>query len=295
MRLIQLATLLSFFCACKAQPKLPPLTANKDENTLLWEVSGKDLSKPSYLFGTFHLMCKDDIHFSDQLKTALTNTDTVYMEMDMDDPATMLGAVFLMNMKEGKKLKDLYTEAEYEKITTFFKDTLHIPITMFQSTKPFFLMAMLYPSMMPCKKISGVEEELGKLAKASKKEINGLETMAFQASVFDSIPYEEQAKELLKSIDSMRQNRVYFDTMMTVYKSQQLGAIEALFSKSEFGMTEHQDVLLDNRNKDWVRKLKKIMSNESVFVAVGAGHLVGKLGLIELLRKEGYTLRPIKN
>ena len=149
--------------------------------------------------------------------------------------------------------------------------------------------------MMPCKTVSGIEEELMKMAKQQKKEIKGLETIEFQSAVFDSIPYEEQAKELLKSIDSMSTYQKYFDTMMTVYKTQQLTEIEKLFKDTEFGMEDHQDLLLNDRNKNWVNQLKIIMKDETVFVAVGAGHLVGKEGLINLLREEGYTLKPILN
>ncbi len=134
-----------------------------------------------------------------------------------------------------------------------------------------------------------------KLAKQQKKEIKGLETLEFQSAVFDSIPYEEQAKELLKSIDSISSYQKYFDTMITVYKTQRLMEIERLFKDTEFGMESHQDLLLNDRNKNWVGQLKNIMKNESVFVAVGAGHLVGKKGLIGLLRKEGYTLKPLMN
>ena len=95
-----------------------------------------------------------------------------------------------------------------------------MPLALLQRTKPFFLAAMLYPKMMPCKSVSGVEEELMKLAKQQKKEIKGLETLEFQSAVFDSIPYEEQAKELLKSIDSMATYKEYFDKMINVYKAQ---------------------------------------------------------------------------
>ena len=284
-----------FFYGCNAQAKQPSLTINKDDNTLLWEVSGKGLKKPSYLFGTFHLMCRNDIQFSEQLKTAVANANLLYLEMDMDDPSLLLGGLMMMNMKGGKKLEDLYSSADYEKVTSFFKDTLHIPIGMFQHTKPFFLAAMLYPKLMPCKTVSGVEEELMKLAKQEKKEIKGLETMEFQAAVFDSIPYEDQAKELLKSIDSITTYQKYFDTMINVYKSQRLAEIETLFKDSEFGMEDHQDILLNDRNKNWVNQLKTIMTKENVFVAVGAAHLVGKEGLISLLRKEGYTLKPLAN
>ena len=289
------STFLLFLFSCKAQPAQVSLKANNDNNSLLWEVSGNGLKKNSYLFGTFHLLCKSDINFSSQLKAATGNADKIYMELDMDDPSVLMGGLLMMNMKEGKKLKDLYTEAEYNKLSNYFKDSLHVPVSFLQNTKPYFLVAMLYPKMMPCKTVSGVEEELMKLAKTQQKEIKGLETMEFQAAVFDSIPYSEQAKELLKSIDSMTVYKKYFDTMVNVYKSQQLEKIEKLFSQSEFGMEEHQDILLDDRNKNWVGQLKTIMQKESVFVAVGAGHLVGNKGLIALLKKEGYTVRPLLN
>lgn len=295
MKIIFLVIFLLLFSFCPAQQKQQDLIKNTDENTLLWEISGKGLKKKSYLFGTFHLMCKEDIHFSEQLKTAVQNTSKVYMEMDMDDPSILLSGLMMMKMKGGKKLSGLLTAAEYEKVNNFFKDSLEMPIGFMETIKPYFLIAMLYPKMMPCSKASGIEEELVKISKEQKKEIKGLETMAFQSAVFDSIPYEKQAKELLKSIDSIETYKLYFDSMMRVYKSQQLDKIETLFNDEEFGMDEYQDVLLDNRNKNWVQQLKTIMKSESVFVAVGAGHLPGKNGLIALLRKEGYKVKPLLN
>lgn len=278
--------------SCKAQPVLK---TNADDNTLLWQISGNGLKAPSYLFGTFHLICKSDIPIGSQVKEAVAAASLMYMELDMDDPATMFGGLMLMGMRGDTTLKDLYSEDEYKKVTAFFKDTLRMPITLLGGTKPFFLSAMLYPKMLACKTASGVEEELMKLAKANKKEIKGLETMAMQAAVFDSIPYGVQAKELLKSIDSLNTYRKYFDTMVQVYKSQQLNKIEKLFSQSEFGMSDNQDILLDRRNRNWVTQLKTILPQQSVFIAVGAGHLVGEMGLIKLLRKEGYILTPLEN
>lgn len=284
-----------FFVGCKSQDNKAGIKAKSDNNTLLWQVSGNGLTKPSYIFGTFHLLCKDDIHFSEQLKNAVQSANEIYMELDMDDPSTMMSGMLFMNMKDGKKLKDLYTAAEYKKIESYFTDTLHTPLSLLQGIKPYFLVAMLYPKMMPCKTASGVEEELLKLAKEDKKEIKGLETMQFQASVFDSIPYDWQAKELLKNIDSFSIYKKEFDTMMNDYKNQRLAAMEKSLSKSEFGSDKFNDLLLTNRNKNWVVQLKNIMKKENVFVAVGAGHLVGDKGLINLLRKEGYTVEPLLN
>ncbi len=294
--------LISFVClvacliqVCYAQQNNSLPKKLNNNNTLLWQVSGKDLKKPSYLFGTFHLLCKDDINFSVQLKSAIQYADEIYMELDMDDLSTLMSGLLYMNMKDGKTLKDFYTPDEYKKIEIFFNDTLHMPFAMFQKAKPYFLVALLYPKMMKCKTFSGIEEGLVKLAKENKKEIFGLETMEFQAGVFDSIPYEWQAKELMKNIDSLDKYKNEFDTLMLAYKNQQLDVMEKLITKSEFGMDEFEDVLLNRRNTNWVKKLEAVMKSKSAFVAVGAGHLVGEKGLISLLRKAGYAVEPLIN
>ncbi len=286
--------LCSCFAACKAQSE-HTLEIQKNNNTLLWQVSGNGLTRPSFLFGTFHLLCKEDIHFSDQLLQAIKSSNEIYMELDMDDPSTLLSGVLFMNMKDGKRLEDLYSTEEYQRVQKYFNDTLHTPMMLFQKAKPYFLVALLYPRMMNCSSPAGVEEELLKVAKENKKEIQGLESMQFQASVFDSIPYEWQAKELLKNIDSFSVYKKEFDDMVDLYKEQNLDAMQNMLLKSEFGSDKYEDLLLKNRNRNWVSQLKKIMKQESVFVAVGAGHLTGDDGLINLMRKEGYKVEPLLN
>jgi hypothetical protein len=295
MKLIYFLGLMLGVGTTQAQTGGNRLKPNADDNSLLWEISGNGLATPSYLFGTFHLLCKDDIHFSEQLKQAVSNSREVYLELDMDDPATLMGGLMLMNMKDGKKLKDLLKEEDYERVAAFFKDSLKTPIGLFQRMKPEFLVGLLYPKMMPCNSSSSIEESIMQLAKAGNKEIKGLETMAFQASVFDSIPYEKQAEELLHTIDSMEQSKVAFGLMLNAYKEQRLDKIESIINDPVYGETENQDVLLDNRNKNWVVQLKEIMKKGPVFTAVGAGHLVGKKGLIALLKAEGYSVRPLLN
>ena len=284
----------SCFVACKAQPS-EHFEVQKNNNSLLWQISGNGLRQPSFLFGTFHLLCKDDINFSKQLFEAVKASNEIYMELDMDDPSTLLGGMLFMNMKGGKKLEDLYTKEEYERIQKYFNETLHTPMMMFQKAKPYFLVALLYPRMMNCQSPAGVEEELLKIAKDNNKEIKGLETIQFQASVFDTIPYEWQAKELLKNIDSFSVYKNEFDEMVDLYKRQDLDSMQNMLLKSEFGSEKFDDLLLNNRNKNWVSQLDTIMKKESVFVAVGAGHLTGNEGVISLLQKKGYKVEPLLN
>ena len=281
--------------SCKAQqPDSLKLPHNKDNNTLLWEISGKELKKPSYLFGTFHLLCKDDIHITQNLQQAVKNAEEVYFEMDLDDPTNTLGAMFFMNMKD-KSLKDLYTPAEYDKVAAFFKDSLKMNISFFGKMKPMMLEALLYPRMMPCKTPSGVEMELMSYAKKQKKEIKGFETIEFQSSVFDSIPYALQAKALLKDIDSAASAKLYFSKMMNMYISQNTDALEKIMADTSFSEGENDDLLLKNRNQNWVKQLDTILKQKNIFMAVGAAHLLGNNGLIVLLRKEGYTVTPLNN
>jgi uncharacterized protein YbaP (TraB family) len=293
-QLITYVFLMTLFLGCKAQSQ-NQYKIQKDDNSLLWKISGNELSKPSFLFGTFHLLCRDDIHFSDQLKKAISNCDEIYMELDMDDPSTMFSAMMYMNMRDDTTLSDLYSPNDYDRLKNYFSDTLKMPLALLQKTKPYFLVALLYPRMMDCTSPAGVEEELLTLAKTDKKEVQGLETMQFQASVFDSIPYQWQAKQLLKNIDSFSVNKKEFETMLDFYKSQNLDSIKTMLGKSEFGSEKYDDLLLNNRNKRWVQKLDSVMKEKSVFVAVGAGHLVGQEGLISLFKKQGYTVEPLEN
>jgi uncharacterized protein len=279
---------------CSAQ-KEHSFTKQQNNNTLLWKISGNGLQRSSFLFGTFHLLCSEDINFSAQLKTAVQECNEIYMELDMDDPSTLFGAMLYMNMNNGKKLSDFYSPADYKKLQAYFNDSVGTPIMMFQRAKPYFLVALLYPKMMNCNTPAGVEEELVKLAKEDKKEIKGLETMQFQASIFDSIPYDVQAKELMNNIDSFSFYKAEFAEMVDLYKNQRMDSMQTMVAKGEFGSDKYDDLLINDRNKKWVRQLKDIMKNESVFVAVGTGHLTGKSGLISLLKKEGYTVEPLVN
>jgi len=294
MKFIQFLFCAIFFQSCIAQP-VQKIKSNTDSNTLLWEITGKDLSKPSYLFGTFHLMCREDIRFSNELKKALGSVSEVYFEMDLDDPSNTLGGLLFMNMKDGMSLKDLYSTEEYNRLELFFKDSLRMPLATMKRMKPSVIEAVLYPKLMPCKNLSGVEMELMKLAQQDKKEIRGFETIADQAAVFDSVPLDKQAKALMNTIDSFNIYQKTFDSLLLVYKNQQMPEIEKMMSRTESGLGESRYIMLDKRNINWVAQLKKIMDKKNIFIAVGAGHLVGENGVIDLLKKEGYILRPLLN
>jgi hypothetical protein len=140
-----------------------------------------------------------------------------------------------------------------------------------------------------------MEMEIMKVAKelANPKPINGLETAAFQAGLFDSIPYAKQAKELVDYIDSADYNKKETRQLADLYNQQDLDGIQALSDKDDPGMDEYMDLLLYGRNRKWARILDTLLPDKSLLIAVGAAHLPGKQGVIELLRKEGYTVEAV--
>lgn len=284
-----MGVLITLMFSCRTGRQV---TSDAETNALFWEISGNGLSSPSYLLGTIHLACKEDIVFGEKLKTAVRNAREVFFELDLDDPAAGLSMLKSMQMANGKTLKDLFSESDYARLKKFFKDSLSVDITSMNQYKPFFLLSSAYPKLMLCKNMSGIDMELMKLAVAGKKTISGLESVEFQASVFDSIPYEVQAKELLNLADSFSVYRNYMAKMSADYKSRNLGSLRELMSRTDFDYAGTEEMMLNGRNRNWVKRLNEIMPGKNIFVAVGAGHLPGDQGLVNLLRKEGYTVRP---
>jgi uncharacterized protein YbaP (TraB family) len=263
------------------------------ENSLLWEITAPGQSRPSYLYGTIHLICPSDFVLSNALKDAFTKTEQVALEMDMDDPAMMAKMMQTMNMKDGNELKKLVSEAEYARLARFYKDSVGIGISMFEKAKPFVLMAPLFTAVLACQPQS-YEMSLVGLAGKQKSEVIGLETLEEQMAIFDTIPYKDQMKMLLAMIDSLPQARREFKDLVELYKKQDIDALYQMTMGSAFGMEGNEKVMLFDRNKKWIPRIQKIMAEKTTFFAVGAAHLGGERGVIALLRKEGYELKAIQ-
>lgn len=296
--------LLLAVCACAQKPAdrrtkkaasktVAPL---KEEKTLLWQISGNGMQAPSYIFGTMHIVCSGDIKLGDSLKKVIRDVDKIYFEVDMDDMMEMMGVMSYIRMNGNQKLSDLLTPEEYAKLKDYFaKHPSPIPLQMMESFKPLFISTMIEEQRMTCPQQNGMEQMIMQEAKPANKEIKGLETMKFQASVFDSIPYQEQARELVKSLDSLDAGSRQTQELVDVYRQQDLQKIDELSSKQEAGMEKYMNLLLYNRNTDWVKKISNITTQGSYLFAVGAAHLAGDKGILNLLKQKGYTVLPLRN
>ncbi|WP_026631857.1 TraB/GumN family protein [Dyadobacter alkalitolerans] len=262
------------------------------ENSLLWEITSPGQAKPSYLFGTIHLICPADFSLSDSLKATLARTQQVALEIDMDDPGMMAGMMKSMNMTDGNELKKLVTEQEYARLAKFYKDSVGVGIAMFEKAKPFILMGPLFNAVLACQPQS-YEMSLVELAAKQESEVIGIETLDEQMAIFDTIPYKEQVKTIISMIDSLPQARKEFRNLVALYKSQKINDLYNLMMASNYGMDGNEEVMLFSRNLKWIPRIRKIAGEKPTFFAVGAGHLGGDRGIISLLRKDGFKVRAI--
>ena len=128
----------------QAQTKDTP-SVSKRENALLWEITGKGLSKPSYLYGTIHMIPKADCFLTDATKKALGESQKVMFEInmkDMQNPMMLFSIMSKAMMPKGQKLRDLISADDYEVVKKRFEG-LNLPLPMLESIKPMFLSAMV--------------------------------------------------------------------------------------------------------------------------------------------------------
>jgi hypothetical protein len=300
MRPRYLLPLLSLLCtslySIKSQAQSPqPL----NEASLLWEISGNGLRTPSFVFGTIHMIPQKDFLLTDATRAALEQSKNVVFEINiekMDDITTMLPMIMQAFMKRDTTLRDLLEPSDYEAVKQHFQ-TLGLPMFLLDRIKPMFLSALDPQTMMgkQDESITSYEMELMAIAKKSGKTIGGLETAAFQMSMFDSIPYRVQAKMLVESIRNVRNEdeEGAFDQMIETYKQQDIEAMQQLI-QSDGELMAYENLLLFNRNRNWVPLMNSMMRKEPCFFAVGAGHLGGLNGILQLLRQEGFIVKALK-
>jgi uncharacterized protein YbaP (TraB family) len=224
----------------------------------------------------------------------MAHCDEVYFEINLSDMSGMLGSVKYMRMNDSKKLSDLLPPKDYERVKAYFTEHLPmLPFGMLERFKPMLVSALIEENSLGCKTTDGMELMIMK--ELHDKPVKGLETAEFQAGLFDSIPYEQQAKELVNYMDSSEYNRKSTMELAAVYKDQDLDRLDSLSRKGDQGMSGYMDLLLYGRNRKWATYLATVLPGKSLLIAVGAAHLPGENGVIDLLRKQGYTLTPVKN
>lgn len=292
---------------------LAACTAMGAQAQLLYKISGNDLAKPSYIIGTHHLA---NVSFVDKItgvRDALTATDQVYGELDFNvttNTDSMRVMQKAMTLPDGKTLKEVLTADQYKKLDNFLKQYMGVGLSQpmvaqqFGSLTPAALtqqltvLVYLQRHMGDFDPSSSFDQWFQAQAKKNNEPVHGLETLSFQADLLFKQPLARQIEGLMCLIDHTDFQAEAMDEMTDAYYAQDLDKVKAAMDKKQHNLCdttpEENAALISDRNARWAAQMPAIMSGAPTFFVVGAGHLPGEDGVLQLLRTAGYTVEAVK-
>ena len=272
------------------------------QQTLLWEVSGNGLRRSSYLFGTHHLV---PVSFFDKhpiAKSHFKRSKQLVVEVAVDS-TEMMRLMPMMLATDGGAWVEKLSEAEKTSLDSLCKAVLGAGLEAVASLKPAALhhtMALVMSRGVLNDTLStftglGIDFGLVQQAKASKKQVVPLETLEQQFSLLYNTTIDSQLTDLRKSLTQTDSAQDLAARLLRGYLHQDLNDMGLLLAELQASTLDPMHALLRDRNRAWVPQLEQLFREKRTFVAVGSLHLPGEEGLITLLRKAGYTVKPVRN
>ena len=263
-------------------------------NSLFWEISGNGLKESSFLYGTMHTQDDRVFQFKEGVMDAFNHAKIYAMELNVDsiDQVALLSKLI---MDSTHSLKTLLTESEYTMVSDFFRDSLRQPLFLFEKMQPLFTAQMVSLRDLEAQQADALDIYFFKEAKKQKKQTIGLEKTIEQIDAFSSISYELQAEGLVDAVKNYgNEDELDMDAMMKYYVEGNLDKLLEMtteYDEEDEEMSKiFNDVFLVKRNHNMADRAEPFIKKGSTFIAVGAAHLPGEEGIIELLRKKGYKV-----
>ncbi len=274
------------------------LTVDAQYNSLLWKISGNDLKQPSYLYGTMHTSDSRVFAFSDSVMPYFSSAKAYAMELDPKESFNMSLLSKLMMGKE-YSLKKMMPEREYHVLDSIVKKEISFSVALFDNVAPVFTMTIFEASGMELSDsgITANKEVLDmyfyKQAKKKRKKVIGIETVDEQLSALNSLSYQEQADLLLKEIRSFEENKTEVTDIVKYYLAQNLDSLATTDSDAQMPEKFYKALITD-RNIRMANRISDFIREQTTFIAIGALHLPKPDGVIELMRKKGFTVEAVR-
>lgn len=282
------------------------LVALVSQAQLLWKVSGNGLGRPSYIFGTHHMAPASMIDQIPGLETAIAGCDMVVGEVEKDSltsPEVQARMAQAMIAPMDSTLDKLLTPEEYgivEKVFNKYFGTMGVTLGQMKNLKPSAIstqmQAMQAIKYFPNFDASNlIDVAVQSRANEAGRPSAGLESVQEQIDLLFNGSLREQAQGLLETCKQDEFFQQQSVALADAYMSQSLDKVYQVMTDATMGGSEEaMDLLIYNRNRNWAEKLVTIMPERACLVCVGAGHLPGDQGLLQLLRNAGYTVEPMQ-
>lgn len=260
----------------------------------VWKVSRG--SQVIYLVGSVHLLSKDYYPLSSDMEDAYKDSNLLVEEVDFGDmmsPQSQLGALTRGMLPAGQSLDQVVSPATFRDVSKRFSE-LGLPIEPLKKFKPWSLALTLLAFEW---QRAGFDAELGldkhfyDRAQSEGKEVQGLETAAYQISRFDDLTYPQQDKLLAETLKELDTETANVTKLADAWKAGDGATVEHIVLQDLKSDPVLYERLLLERNHAWLPKLEALFARQGhALVVVGAAHVVGPDGLLAMLRSKGYTI-----
>lgn len=279
---------LAFFCASALNVFPQPI-----HNSLLWRITRSVSPDTSFIYGTLHSRDARAFKLQDSTLFFFDRCEVIAGELELEETKRMsLSVANAMFLPNGRSLDALYSKREYKLVAAALKEKLGPLAPLCTKLRPFYIIAMLTEMEMSGDSATVLDAWLQERAVQQGKKVIGLETVAEQLGAVEHIPLTEQARLLLKALRE-QDTSGSITAALDAYAAHDLNALMTMIERD--GLPEHADkALLEERNRRMTERLDaQIGAGKRVFAAVGAAHLPGIEGILQLLRNGGYTVVPV--
>jgi len=266
-------------------------TARAQSKGLLWQITGKNIKQPTYLYGTIHMFDTSMYQVPQPVLAKLAQTKQVYFELDFGkiNPMEMMKYALVKDSTE--RLDKLLDSASLQKFRTIAKSSAMLQMmgdNMFK-IKPIFLTTMLLNNG----KSVAIDMEMYNRAKQLKDSVGGIETVEEQMSAINALSAASQAQMVKETLKTYTTADDAIRKLTGIYVKQETSTLLAEMSDGAPMDAAFNEALLIKRNIVMANRIEKLVGTKSTMIAVGAGHLGGEQGLIALLKKKGYQFKNV--
>ncbi len=262
----------------------------KNKKTLLWSIEDQQSKVVSYVFGTMHIMDMKAFVFQDMVKEKMDACQVFATELNFEQIELIAGEQD-MSLPEDQTLQDILSEKSYKKVKKAFEKITGMDIAFFNKKLPIMINNIMSESILSKDMPHSLDKSLWLYATQQEKITMGIETYAEQLEILAKIPLEYQVKSLLGSCKNISKFRKSILKTTALYEQ---GDIQKLYKYSKKSLKGIKKVMLYDRNNIMAERIAKIASEQSIFAAIGAGHLGGEKGVLKLLKQIGFKVKPVK-
>ncbi|WP_419148159.1 TraB/GumN family protein [Pseudoalteromonas 'SMAR'] len=264
----------------------------------LWQISKGDTT--SYLFGTVHVGDKQMQGLPDKVKRAIEKSDKVMVEVNLESLSPLQiqqRSMPFMLLQGNETLQSTLSPAVYKKVVDYFA-AKQIDVALFERYAPWAVMVTILQleyQRLGFSEANGIDKQVVNYAQQHNIPIGEFESLEYQLKMFSQLGQYSDAM-LQETFTQMADLDTYFLDMISAWRQGDLKQLEhyynTSFAEGEYGALAER-LMIKERNNNWLEALQQQLPHESLFVAVGALHLVERYGLITQLQQQGYTVSKI--